>query len=171
MCSFLGRLLGTNRTRGKVVDGVLVLSLPDAVSPLVCRIELEKAKDSVFEIAEQDGGVFALVRKSGSGAPVVIAPFAVRSRAVRALMSVSGALEQAPSSVAGSDSRAHRGGSFRSGKWGPAIIAFLLLIGLVALLTALTPQPPLSPDGQALVSNSTGEAGVPVTADSFLQNR
>ena len=53
--------------KAKVVDGVLILSLPDADSPVVWRMELGKTKASAIEVrAENDNGetVHALIVKT-----------------------------------------------------------------------------------------------------------
>ena len=47
-----------------VVDNSLVLSLPNALNPVVWRMELAKAKMSAIEIREDKIGDFALILKN-----------------------------------------------------------------------------------------------------------
>ena len=93
----------------RVVDGTLILSLPDAITPVVWRLDLGQTKASALEVRtdredDDDGdegkggggsGRFTLVLKTPKGEVHEIAPYDTRARAVQALMAVSYAMETA----------------------------------------------------------------------------
>ena len=64
MALFINKLTGGFSASAKVVDGTLILSLPDAISPVVWRMELGHAKSSAIEVREQDNGTFMLTLKT-----------------------------------------------------------------------------------------------------------
>ncbi len=45
--------MAKHSSTAKVVDGSLVLSLPDAVTPVVMRLSLEEAKSAAFTVLEK----------------------------------------------------------------------------------------------------------------------
>ena len=80
----------------KVVDGNLILSLPDAINPVVWRMELGSVKASALEVKPLAAeGTFLLSLKTPKGEVHDIAPFQTRDQAVRALMRVSAGLQGA----------------------------------------------------------------------------
>lgn len=93
--NWIANLTGGYSSSAKIVDGTLILSLPDAVSPVVWRMDLGQAKASALEIREKKNGTFMLTLKTPKGDVNEIAPFDERARALRALMAVSRAMEQA----------------------------------------------------------------------------
>ncbi len=84
----------------KVVDGILILSLPDALSPVVWQMEVGQSKSSALEVrANDDGSVFTLVLKTPRQDVLEIAQYNLRDDAVRALLTVSSAMEQAQGQI------------------------------------------------------------------------
>lgn len=80
----------------KVVDGILILSLPDAVSPVVWQMEIGQAKSSAMEVRPADNdNEFSLVLKTPRADVLEIARYQKKEDAVRALMSISSAMEKA----------------------------------------------------------------------------
>lgn len=79
----------------RVVDGNLIISLPDALNPVVWRMELGSVKASALEVRPSNEGTFMLSLKTPKGEVHDVAPFDSRERAVKALMRVSGALQNA----------------------------------------------------------------------------
>ncbi len=168
-----------------VVDGTLILTLPDAVTPVVWRMDLGPAKASALEVRNNDDKTFTLILKTPRGDVNDIATFAVKAQAVRALMAVSRALEQAhgqalrpaPAAVANDAPQAavvKKG----KGKILSSIIAIVLLIGLIALFVSMGPRPvPITGGGDSAPASaesfSGGDAkpGVPMSADDFLRSR
>ncbi len=79
----------------KVIDGTLILTLPDAVRPVVWQMQLGQTKSSALEVREEAGGHFMLMLKTPRADVMEIAPFPSKEKAVKALMAVSRALEKA----------------------------------------------------------------------------
>ncbi|MCB9987762.1 MAG: hypothetical protein H6868_00345 [Rhodospirillales bacterium] len=193
MCKFLEKITGTYKSNAKVVDGVLILSLPDAISPLVWRLDLDKATNAALEIQESEDGTFLLCQKPEKGTAKTIAPFATRKKAVRALMVASHAMENAPPTVIktvatpanNQESTGSRATvvtapaappSEKKGKSAlTAVIGIILLLGLIFLLLNMGPQTiggmPEQNANMAAGTSSGNTAGTPVSADDFLRNR
>ncbi len=79
----------------KVIDGVLILSLPDAVTPVVWQMELGQSKSSALEIRTTSDNQFLLVLKTPRADALDIATYANRAQAIKALLVVSQAMEKA----------------------------------------------------------------------------
>lgn len=172
-------LIGGYTSSAKVVGDTLVLSLPDARSPVVWRMELGNIKAAAFEI-KQDGDAWTLVMKTPKGEAQNIAPYDTKAGAVRALMMASRAMEQAGTRSAANDvGQSSAVAAQRKGK-GQLVagIAGVFVLGfLLFFLTQVGPQPPgaLSATGVAATETAAGGSGttpgVPVSADAFLMNR
>ena len=78
----------------KVIDGTLILTLPDAVRPVVWQMQLGQTKSSALEVREQ-GGNWVLFLKTPRMDVLEIAPFSTKDAAVHALIAVSKAMEKA----------------------------------------------------------------------------
>ena len=84
----------------RVVDGKLILSLPDALAPIVWQMDLEKAKASALEVRRlNDGAQHSLALKTPRGEEVEVATFEERSAAIEGLMAASHALETAQGKI------------------------------------------------------------------------
>ncbi len=183
----------------RVVDGTLVLSLPDAITPIVWRLDLGQTKASALEVRGQDNGNHVLVLRTPKGEIHEIAPYETKNGAVRALMAVSQALESGQGQMrapgAGTIAGANDAGPVQ-----PAAIAaplarargglgkkLLLTVGgivaLIFILSALGHYGPsrvpaggdMAAGNEPAASSADGAApsasGVPVSADQFLQGR
>ncbi len=165
----------------KVVDGNLILSLPDAINPIVWRMELGSVKASALEVRPHSDGSFMLFLKTPRGETHDIAPYTSKEQAVRALMNVSSALQNAhgkiaPPSNANTVQDVPSKPVFeRAGltKWLVAVGGILLVIFLFAYMNAQAPrhasvateQMGTTTDG----SPSNAESGVPQSADQLLK--
>ena len=180
---WLENMTGGYSSSAKVVNDTLVLSLPDAKSPIVWRMELKEMNAAAFEIQKKDGD-HILVMNMPKGETRQIAPFDSHAKALKALMSTSQAMEQAQiiSKTAANDSagKAGRvaGGKSRSGQALAGLIGIIILVGLLFMLTRIGPQkaPPFATGtsataSQAGSSTSAGTPGVPMSADDFLRQR
>ncbi len=182
------KISGEFSPSAKVVDGTLILSLPDALTPVVWRLDLGQTKASALEVRSAENGLHTLVLKTPRGETHDIAPYDNKAGAVRALMAVSRAMEQAQPSVANDSGRSHvpalipaaAAGRARPRKVLTATAAVVLVA--VLLLAALNIGPrrasvPGMETGEAAssIAPATGgmtgssESGVPVSADTFLQ--
>ena len=173
----------------KVVDGNLIISLPDALNPIVWRMELGSVKASALEVRPNTAdGTFMLSLKTPKGDVHDIAPFHSRDVAVRALMRVSNALQSAggrmtaPSTPSPGTSTAQDMPSrpvFSSGagpasfKWIIALVAVVVVIFLFSQMSTMarqyamsgaSSQPASSPAGAA-----TGNSGIPLSAEDELR--
>lgn len=187
MASFISKLTGGFTSSAAIVDGTLILSLPDAVSPVVWRMELGHVRASAIEVRAQDDGIFMLTLKTPKGDVNDIAPYASRARALAALMAVSRAMERAQGQIlrAAHDGTAE-GGAARAVQVRPqegfrpihlltGIAGLALVVILIGLLSSMGPQAPsISPaSGTAGSGSAAGSvpAGEAVSADDFLNQR
>lgn len=158
-----------------VVDGTLVLTLPDAISPVVWRMDLGQAKASALEVRENEDKTFSLVLKTPRGDVNDIAPFAQRQQAVRALMAVSHAMEHAHgqtrqvSMAAANDSGGRGKGRFLTSLIAVALLVFLIFV-FVGMGPPVVPVADVAGPGNASVGGQS-QPGVPVSADDFLRGR
>ncbi|HEY8189211.1 MAG TPA: hypothetical protein VIF12_00890, partial [Micavibrio sp.] len=79
-------ITGNYSASASVVDGALILSLPDALTPIVWRLELGQTRASALEVRDREDGSFMLLLKTPRGDVNDIAAFSSRGRAVAALM-------------------------------------------------------------------------------------
>lgn len=182
---WLENLTGGYSSSAKVVNDTLILSLPDAKSPIVWRMELGSIKAAAFELQQKDSD-YMLVMKTPKGEPQQIAPFDSRAKALKALMSASQAMEQAQIlsknvandsdgkvSVAVASSGKSRGGQALAGLVGIVILGSLLFI--LTQLGARGPAYTAGAAGGAAQQSGTapggGPAGVPMSAEDFLMQR
>jgi hypothetical protein len=185
MVALIKNLTGGFSATAKVVDGTLILSLPDAVTPVVWRMELGHVKASAIEVREQDDGTFMLTLKTPKGDINDIAPYATRSKAVAALVAVSRAMEHAHGEInpAANDGTPRAKARTSGGQLAAGVIGLMLVVVLIALLMRLSPQmPQIDPaaGGMAAVGSSSplgglnpgnAPAGEAVSADDFLRSR
>lgn len=189
MKKLIQSVTGGYASSAKVVDGTLILSLPDALSPVVWRMELAQVETSALEVRAQDNGTYMLTLKTPREDLHNIAPFASRGPAVKALMAASRALEQGqgrsrPVSAANDDKAAppaHVTYNIRKGgigKW-LAVLAVIVLI-VIMMNVRNHMQPPtgsLTGGGMPTASSMMGgdsparTTGVPVSAEDFLRAR
>ncbi len=183
------------QSSARVVDGKLILSLPDAISPVVWQMNLDDVSASALKVEEKTDSKtksvsYALLMSAGKNEHTDIALNASRESAVAALMAASAAMENAQDrmpknpGVHGMQYAAppYQGpavyGSSGSGKkkW---ILMGLAGLGVLVLLNIWASMQPVPP--QSLQSASTGapsadvpaqqQSGVPLSADAFLQDQ
>jgi len=166
----------THMTSAKVVDGTLILSLPNAVTPAVWRLDLGHTKASAMEVRKHEDGQFVLVLKTPKGDLHDIAPFDSHDEAMAALMVVGQAMECAhgqikPNFYATNENKktgkqTNRKGEkaalpaiyrkkekFSVGKLISGVVAVILLILAVNALMNLGPRPASSVYNQARTRN------------------
>lgn len=188
MALFINKLTGGFSASAKVVDGTLILSLPDAISPVVWRMELGHAKSSAIEVREQDNGTFMLTLKTPKGDINDIAPYDSRAKAVTALVAISRAMEHAhgeihPANNIGTvaDAPVRRAkGESRSGSLLTGIAGLVIVLIQIVVLMRMFPMPAgmdpsatnmaAAPSGASGFMNAT-PAGEPVSADDFLSRQ
>lgn len=170
-----------------VVDGKIILSLPDAYTPVVWQMDLQEAKSSALEVREDPKtNRFTLSLKNQKGEGLDIASYEDRSCAVKALMAASQALEtghgkirpQLVQSVNHNNSSGSNNNmappSFQKGQDNKAgaVLATLMIIMLVLAWTFSIPKSSETMLRSAKTpSGASGETGVPVSADDFLSRQ
>ena len=177
-------LTGNYSASARVIDGTLIISLPQALTPVVWRMEMGHVRSSALEVRTQEGGTFMLTLKTPKGDISDIALFDNRGRAVEALMAVSRAMEQAQGHLrplaannAGVTNLpalrpAAAPASQPRGRMTTGIIGTILLLGLIAILLNLGGPRPASVAGSSNADGAAAPAtGVPLSADDFLSNR
>lgn len=182
MCKFFKKQ-GQYESTAKVVDGNLILTLPDAINPIIWRMELGNVKSSALEVRAGEGH-FLLALKTPKGDVHDIAPFESRERALYALMQVSDALGKAegkmspPSAMPAQPAQnvyAPQTGASSSGtgyKWLAALAAVVVLIFLFSFVSGLSPEPEVlgtATDSSMSSPANQGESGVPLSADDVLR--
>ena len=176
MCKFWNRLNGgKHQSSAKVVDGNLIISLPDAINPIVWRMELGNIKASAMEVRANDNN-HLLTLKTPKGEVHDIAPFETREAAVTALMRVSHALEKAEGHMVSGSSHSTNAPAHsdqnpkrsNSKKWVWAIIIALVIVYLLYALTTSVPMTANTATSDTS-SPSQGESGVPLSADEYLR--
>lgn len=174
-----------------VVDGKLILSFPEALTPIVWQIDLNDAKSSAFEVVEENSEFKLTSKKQGAQKKETIAPFATKDKAVEALMATSNALANAHGQMQAHAPQASNANNVNApvtyavpyshkkssgAKWIFTLIAIILIAGLFMMANSMQPRSPSSIGGanannQASGSNAASSAGVPVSADDFLRSR
>ena len=154
--------------KAKVVDGVLILSLPDADSPVVWRMELGKTKASAIEVrAENDNGetVHALIVKTPQSDVYKIGTYTDKTNATRALLALTEAMNNAqgqlrpalPAVISSGDGRNMSqkrgilGWIFQTLKWLFALVCLLSFLYLASIIGPVV----LKGIGQNLQQNVT----------------
>lgn len=170
--------------KASVVDGKLVLSLPDALAPIVWQMDLAQAKASALEVLHDENTDRHLLKlKTPKGEVIEIAVFASRSQAVHGLMAASEALSNAhglirPVPNAGEEGqtvKAPKSTKARNKKWLGAVLSLAILFVLFTIWSSMIPKQINSSGAYAPTASTAGPAspqtssGVPVSADAFLQ--
>lgn len=173
-------LTGNYSSSASVVDGTLIISLPQAITPVVWRMDLGPVRASALEVRSLENGTHVLTLKTPKGDIHDIAPFAQRGRAIEALMAVSRAMEQAQGQIRPLAANMPEIGTVSAAAPAPArkknkgraltgVIGTLLLLGLIVVLLNIGPR---DKDGTATTTAVSPQAtGVPLSADDFLNNR
>lgn len=177
-----------------VVDGKLILTFPDAISPVVWQMDLADAKASALEIEEDPANNHhKLVIKTAKGERVDVAKFSNRTEALAGLMAAAGALENAQGQIraAASSGSAANDRPAKSKKvkrpptptqkkqtrnrWLTGILALVILFILLTIWSWVMPvslKTNLAEEQASAVTGPVTEsAGVPVSADDFFKDQ
>ncbi len=171
-----------------VVDGKLILSLPNATSPVVWQMDLGAAQSSSFTVNEdKKKKQFSLISKNQDGDTEDIATFSDKDTAVSVLMETANALQNAHGQIQQEPIATISPVNMTAqgiGVSAPANdakndkVGALLALGLIVVLFAVwaisaTKSSSLESLSSAPSAQSQGAeaTGVPVSADDFLNNR
>lgn len=181
------------KTTASVVDGKLILSMPDARIPAVWQMDMEEAKSSALQVREdKEAKSFGLYFKSQQGVDNEIASYEKKQDAVDALMSISSALENAhgkirpaafvsgvqAAPVVGTANIAaapvnQQDNESGGGKAGAFIAVAMICILVVAWAFSIprASNSVLKSRVGASSASAKPQSGVPVSADAFLSGR
>lgn len=184
MITAIKNLTNKTNTSASVVDGKLILSFPDAQTPVLWQMDLTQAKASAIEVLKADkGDTFSLTLKTQKGEKVQVASFDSREQALEGLMAASRALENAHGNIqiaANEDqkvavSHAPRKKASKS-QWVTGLVALFALIVLFGFWASVSPKSPTSiQSASGNIASQTAaptaqSSGVPVSADDFLNS-
>lgn len=186
-------LTGNYSASASVVDGTLIISLPDAINPVVWRLDLGQARASAMEIRAQENGTFMLTLKTPRNDVNDIAGFSTKASALTALMAISQALEHAHGRIrpvandaplpmpSGTNTLPvpvrHIAPKKKSAKGKgvlAGLVAVVLIVILLGALANIAPMPSSvmrNANPAAGGSSAATSTGVPLSADDFLKNR
>ncbi len=164
-----------------IVDGKLILSLPDAKMPVVWQTDFTQAQSSVFTIQEDKKKTFTLISKNSENVVIEIATFDKKQDAVDILMDTSAVIQNAHGQTKQSPSNNIPAQSVEKNDRTSAALALALII-VLGLIWTMSASKKLDPSANTASSNSTSlnsasstnpreSSGVPVSADDFLSNR
>lgn len=164
----------------KIVDGKLILSLPDAKEPVVWQMDLAHAQAAAFTVKEdKKAETFNLVFKAQGEKQEDIAPFDDRQSAIDILMKTSETLQNAQGKIQNSASTTASAPKSEKGDKLGAVLAVILIL-LLFFTWMFFSSAPYKFAGIDHVENgnygtATGNpretSGVAVSADDFLSNR
>lgn len=166
----------------KIVDGKLIMSLPDAQNPVVWQMDLEQAQSAAFTVEEdKKNKSFAFSLKKSSGDIEVIASYQDKNDAVAVLMETSTILQNAQGKIRQSAVLQHtateNAPAQNQNKRG-ALITFLMVLMLIFVWYIIARSGDLNnAQGSQSVSQAAGDvnpgnsSGVAVSAEDFLNNR
>ena len=139
-----------DKSTANVVDGKLILSLPDALSPVVWQMDLNEVSEAALEIRDEKiagRAVYVLALKTKDPEDKNIAAFEKQADAHRALMATAGALKSAQGQIrnggaatAGNSAPIRHNGSGM--KWLFILLFIAFLFGLIMLMQNLSLQTP-----------------------------
>ena len=184
-------LSSSEKPKAVIRGGMLVLSLPNAVSPVVWRLDMRSVTSSALEIRE-DKDLFDLVLKTQKADIQKIASFDDKKKAIKALGTVTKAIEEAPlihfqadnalqpsntQPVANEQQSISEASSTSKGATARPILAGIIgafvIVMLLIMLGIFRSGPGLytNAPGAPTANSSAKTTGAPVSADDFLRAR
>ncbi len=162
----------------KIVDGILVISLPDAINPIVWQMELGQSKASALEVRAGADGTHILTLKTPRQDVQDIAAFTNRDQAVKALMTVSNALENGSGQTAQTAKSSSCCVANTGHTWSAKrllrnlILGFFTVIGFMTFLSFALGFVFSGPrNAPHMADNQTAGKNDPISADEFLEER
>lgn len=167
----------------EVVENHLVLSLTNAIDPIVWRIAFDKVGTASFEIKEiKTSGHHKLVLKPHKETAETIAVFEEREDALTALIQASDAMQKPAKTCTVTTAKPQEANNIiaadsskKSKKWLWLFLGLITLIALYGYLVNLMPNRTANfGSAQTTASSSAksnnAQSGVPMSADDFLNN-
>lgn len=174
--------MSSKKSNVSIVDGKLILSLPEAETPVVWQMDIDAAKSAAFTVEEdKKQKLFYLTLKADDGKEQKIAPFKEKDGAVAVLMETSSILQNAHGKIkhTAANTNAPVEKQDKGEKMG-GVLAVLLIVALLGVWMISASMSRISDTGgvgyQASsegvsLGTSSESTGVAVSADDFLSNR
>ena len=170
-----------NDISATVANNYLVLSLPNAVEPVIWRKSLDEIGSTTFEVKKATKkDLYNLTLKKTKTTSETIASFDEKNDAIDALNAASDAFHNRGLSKSINTNTANQNEKQSSGggtKWIYAIIALFIVIGLYIYMNSLIPEQNTFENNSASTAapntspaSPAAETGVPVSADDFLNS-
>ncbi len=172
-----------NHPNVNIVDGKLILSLPNAQMPVVWQMDLNSAQSTAFTVKENKKDKnFALIAKSQENEINEIALFDDKQSAVNILMETSDALQNAHGKInqevivaSNNNGKLSSNNKSKENKIGAALATALIIV--IALIWMLSASRSVNLENRDLTSANNistspqNTSGVAMSADDFLSNR
>lgn len=157
-----------------IVDGKLILSFPEADTPVVWQMDLAKATAYALEVQEdKKRKLFTLNFKEDNDNKSEIAAFSEKAQAVEALSACANALQNAQGKISQPANVTIANPQPKESNTAGYIMAFILILILLGIWSISARAPldgAVDQTATATSSTSPNESGVAVSADSFLNN-
>lgn len=177
----LKNITKSRSSNASVVDGKLILSFPDALTPVVWQMDLTQTKASALEVREdKDEKTFTLTLTNPKSEQIKVASFEKRDRAIDGLMAASEALGSAHGQIRPTGANNNAPNTYKNPngiKWPRIIIGLIVLIILLSVWTSMNARNGSSIQQQATPNTSntpnaqSDTVGVPMSADDFLRGQ
>lgn len=159
-----------------IVGSKLILSLPEALEPVVWQMDIEQAQSSSFTIKEdKKAKSFNLVFKAQGNEAEDIAPFSDKQAAMDILMETSNALQRAKNVNPAPANNPTNNKGDKLGAFLAAALIIILILSWIILSSAPENLDDIGDGQTGYYDSSTGNpresSGVAVSADDFLNNR
>lgn len=170
-------ITGSFKSSARVVDGALIVSIPDSVTPIVWRVSYDEAKTAKFEV-DKKGDEYLLIFKKNGGKAETVATFNRRGPAVEVLFNLTKAIEQSGASrsmnagVSFPEPTRSKTKSLLSFIFGTVfrtliVLMTLYIVYMVAGRSMMNLQTPTVQ--KSLVQSSSSPTGQAVDADEYLR--
>lgn len=153
-------------------DNHLVLSLPDAMTPVVWMIDTDKTGSFFMRVDKDDNGLHILQKIEGSGKDIKIedvAYYAEQEGALRAMMMIGKILDS--SAHAPKSTTTLKTINILLGGIGLAAILFVAFTTIQHLNIGASDNRQNAGISMPLVNEDPDAVGVPLSADDFLSNK
>ncbi len=166
-----------------IIDGKLIISLPNAQIPVVWQTDLARAQSASFTIKEDKRKkAFILISKSQENPENKIDEIAVfdnKQASIDILMEISAALQNAHGKISPENTAFNANHTQTSvasnfdkdNKVGAVISLILVIILFVVWISFASNSINLKEESTTTYSNDNSSSGVPVSADDFLSSR
>ena len=178
MCAFIKNIFGLPYPSASVETGKFVISLPDAMTPVVWMMDISSISDFLFKVDETSDGLYVLQKivANGNKAEIEdIAYYSKRVNAIRALNAAHKGMSQGKDCCAKGSGIGSFLGTFI--KWFVLVCLALSFITVMVtfVMSAMSgnSEEIILQEQEAAIKSppASGNLGVPQSADDFLMRQ